>query len=429
LNTHRWDFTRVMALCAPRPVLLGNSDRDEIFPVPGYRRMAGKVRRLYKLYGAEDRFALLETHGPHKDTPELRKGAFAWMNCWLKGEKGGVSDPERPRLTPQQLKVLDHTPSDAINATVHLTFLKAAKHELPESPAKAKAWWPEAAGAWRKALRERVFGGWPRKPPPLDARPGGDVTHDGLRLRAFDFVSEEGVELRVFVLTHAKVEKPSPVVLSAVDEEGWKEWVRDLGPAFKTVLYGKGNAPPSPYPALDKVRFEQHRRTLGKHQWAFAFVAPRGVGPTRWSEVSPYTGKPAGQHVLRRFALIGQTLDGQRVWDVRRAVACLRAVAELKGVPLCLEGKKEMAGVALYAGLFEPGVARLDLWHPPASHRQGPTLLNVLRVLDMPQAVALAFPRQVKLYVKEAEAKAWDWPLRLQELLGKEHLEICKVRE
>jgi hypothetical protein len=47
-NTYRWDFTQVMALCAPRPLLLGNSDRDDIFPVAGYRRMADKVRLYVK---------------------------------------------------------------------------------------------------------------------------------------------------------------------------------------------------------------------------------------------------------------------------------------------------------------------------------------------------------------------------------------------
>ena len=99
-------------------------------------------------------------------------------------------------------------------------------------------------------------------------------------------------------------------------------------------------------------------------------------------------------------------------------------------MPLWLQGKGEAAGLVLYAALFEPDVARLDLWHPPASHRDGPVFLNVLRVLDVPQAVALAFPRQVKLYVTDdAEAKAWEWPLLLQRALGQEWLQIRKVKE
>src|SRR5262249_20337694 len=149
------------------------------------------------------------------------------------------------------------------------------------------------------------------------------------------------------------------------------------------------------------------------------------------SEQDPFDPKrPAAHQIRRRFALIGETLDGQRVWDVRRALGALRTVPDLKGVPLWLQGKKEMAGIALYAGLFEPDVARFDLWHPPASHRQGPIFLNVLRVLDMPQAVALTLPRKVKIYVKDdAEAKVWEWPLELQKALGQENLQIRKVGE
>ena len=119
----------------PRPLLLGNSDADDIFPVAGYRRLADKAQRIYELYGAADRFQLLETKGPHKDTPELRVGAFRWMNRWLKNERGEVRDDEVAKLTPRQLKVFDRLPADAINATIHESFLKAAKIELPQAPA------------------------------------------------------------------------------------------------------------------------------------------------------------------------------------------------------------------------------------------------------------------------------------------------------
>jgi cephalosporin-C deacetylase-like acetyl esterase len=418
-NTHRWDFTQVMALCAPRPLLLGNSDVDEIFPVPGYQRPADKVRRLYELYDARDHFDLMETKGPHKDTPELRLGAYRWMNRWLKNDNGEVTEPERPRLKPQQLKVFDRPPNDAINPIIHERFLNPAHSELPQAPEVAKERWKGQAPQWRDALRERVFHGWAEKPPPLNVRPAEDVKHNGLRLRAYDFTSEGEVELRLWLLTAEKVEKPAEVILTAVDEPGWQEWVGDLGPAFKAPLQL------STEPKPNEARFEQHRKALEFQRWAFATVAPRGVGPTRWSETNPVDGKPYGHQIRRKFALLGQTLDGQRVWDVRRAVQALRTVAEVKDVPLSLQGKDEMAGVALYAALFEPDVARLDLWHPPASHYQGPIFLNVRRILDMPQAVALAFPRKVRLHVKDpADAKSWEWPLQLQKALGQECLEV-----
>jgi acetyl esterase/lipase len=423
-NTYRWDFTQVIALCAPRPLLLGNSDNDDIFPVAGYHRMADKVRRLYDLYGASDRFQLMETQGPHKDTPELRLGAYRWLNRWLKGDARDVTEVEPRRLAPPQLKVFDTLPYDALNPLVPEGWRRPAPTDPLAPPEVTREWWKGKAPQWREALRGQVFRGWPEQPPPLNMRPNGDVKQEGLRLRAWDFVSEDEVELRLWLLTAEKTEKPTLVVLNALDEPGWQEWVADLGPAFKDV-HQLLTAP-----KRDEAKLTQNRRMLEKQKWAFAAVAPRGIGPTRWSEASRFDGKPAGHQIRRRYALLGQTLDGQRVWDVRRALAGLRTVADLKDVPLWLQGKGEMAGIALYASLFEPDVVRLDLWHPPASHAQGPTFLNVRRILDMPQALALAFPHKVRLYVKDdVEAKAWEWPLRLQKALGEDYLQIRKVSD
>ncbi len=399
VNTYRWDFPTVAALCAPRPLMLGNSDADNIFPVPGYRRLYDKARRIYDLYGASDKFVLLETKGPHKDTPELRRGAFAWLNRWLKDEKGEVTEREYTRLEPQKLKVLDQAPADAINATVQETFIKPAAIEVPQDAAKVPAWWKSRSAELKKELLAKCFRGWPQQAPPLRVKPAGEVTHDGLRLRAFDFTSEEAVDLRLWLLTAEMVDRPALVVLTAVDEAGWQEWTTELGPRFQEILQL------STIPGLDGPKFADTKKVLAANKWAFATLAPRGVGPTRYAEA----GKPADVHIKRRFALLGQTLDGQRVWDVRRGLAVLRGVDDLKGVPLWLQGKGDMAGVVLYAAIFEPDVARVDLWHLPPSHRQGPTFLNVRRVLDTPQALALVFPRKVVLYEKDAAtAKAWD---------------------
>src|SRR5262249_12653333 len=141
VNTYRWDFSQVMALCAPRPLLLGNSDADAIFPVAGYRRMVEKVRHIYDLYGASNKFALLETSGPHKDTPELRRGAYLSMNRWLKGDAGEVTEREPPPFKPQQLKVFDRFPDDAANATIHESFIRPVSPELPRVPEVARQWW------------------------------------------------------------------------------------------------------------------------------------------------------------------------------------------------------------------------------------------------------------------------------------------------
>jgi hypothetical protein len=115
--------------------------------------------------------------------------------------------------------------------------------------------------------------------------------------------------------------------------------------------------------------------------------------------------------------LLGQTLDGMRVWDVRRAAQSLRSVPALEGVPLWLQGERGMSGIALYAALFEPDVARLDLWQLPRSHREGPDFLNVLKVLDVPQAVALAAERS-KVRIYQAGTEGWEYPAAVAGKLG-----------
>jgi hypothetical protein len=285
-------------------------------------------------------------------------------------------------MSPQQLKVLQSRPDDAINATVHETFRKPARLELPRSPEVARAWWQSKAPEIREELRTQVFGGWPVKPPPLQVQAAEDLSHGGLRLRAFDFQSEDEVELRLWLLTSDKVARPSLVVLAAVDEKEWQDWVQTLGPVFRGSLQ-LGTAP-----SLNEKRFEQMRRMLTAHPWAMATVAPRGIGPTRWSSRGP-DPKAADAADRRRFVMLGQTL---------------------------------------YAALFEPSVQRLDLWHPHPSHDQGPTFLNVRSLIDMPQAMALALPRQIRVYVQDkSEGRAWEWPLELQALLGQEGLRIQEV--
>ena len=101
---------------------------------------------------------------------------------------------------------------------------------------------------------------------------------------------------------------------------------------------------------------------------------------------------------------MGQTLAGQQVWDARRAVSAIQSQADLKATKLTLHGEGDSAALALYAGLFEPSVTAFDLWHLPQSHANGPALLNVLRVLDVPFAVTLAAPRKVTLHVAKKDA-------------------------
>jgi hypothetical protein len=155
---------------------------------------------------------------------------------------------------------------------------------------------------------------------------------------------------------------------------------------------------------------------LESNKWVMVYLAPRGVGPTAFtSDEKKYT------QILRRFPLLGQTLEGMQVWDTRRAIQALRTIPTLAKPPLWLQSDRRMAGVALYASLFEDHIARLDLHDLPASHVDGPHLLNVLKTLDLPTTLALAAERsRVLLYAPKPQfteyaghvSKSLHWPDR-----------------
>jgi hypothetical protein len=101
-----------------------------------------------------------------------------------------------------------------------------------------------------------------------------------------------------------------------------------------------------------------------------------------------------------------------RVWDVRRALQALADPKGARAMHVEVQAEGEAAGIALYAALFGPAVERLTLTGLPRSHRDGPDLLNVLRFLDLPQAVALA-ARCMDVTLRQPDDPAWDYPREL----------------
>ena len=240
------------------------------------------------------------------------------------------------------------------------------------------------------------------------------VTRGGVRLHAYDFASQENVRLRLYVAQGDRPEPPELVVLNVLDDAGWDKWLAEMRPNFGEELKGEA------LPPADAEGAAETMQMLRSRKWAMAWVAPRGVGPTAWN---PDAKKQT--QIRRRFALLGQTVAGMRVWDTRRAAQVLRSVEGMKGVPLWLQAEDRMAGVALYASLFEPDVARLDLWRLPPSHRDGPDLLNVLKTLDTPAAVAMAAERS-KVRIYQADQSGWDYPAAVASKLawGDDRLQI-----
>src|SRR5262249_13542378 len=120
---------------------------------------------------------------------------------------------------------------------------------------------------------------------------------------------------------------------------------------------------------------------------AAVLLSPRGCGSLKWTARKP----PLPERAL---ALVGRTVDTGRVWDVQAAARWLHEEEE-PHKRLLVAGKGNAGVIAAYPTLLESCIEELSLVEPPASHKDGPTFLNVLRVLDVPDALGLLAPRRL----------------------------------
>jgi hypothetical protein len=237
----------------------------------------------------------------------------------------------------------------------------------------------------------------------------GDV-----RLSAYDFTSQNGIRLRLY-LAHRDGLKPKDlklINLNALDETGWRKFLGSMRIDFPKAFESE---PATTVERDDVESLNRTREVIQKLTLSgLAFVAPRGVGPTAWKQ-----DDRSQTQIRRRFMLLGQTLDGMRVWDVRRAVQALSSLEGFKPDQFQLQGSRDMAGLVLYAALFETktltSVVPLEL---SASHRNGPIFLNVLRFLDIPQTVAMVAEYMDVSMRRQDDAGPWEYPLAVEKALG-----------
>ena len=114
--------------------------------------------------------------------------------------------------------------------------------------------------------------------------------------------------------------------------------------------------------------------------------------------------------------MLGQTLPERQVHDLLAGIALLRQ--EPATGPIALFGQGYTAPLAIYAGLLDPEVSELILSDPPTSHQdpETPEFLGILQIGDLPQNLALFYPRPIT-FIGEIPAP-YEWTRRLYEKLG-----------
>jgi cephalosporin-C deacetylase-like acetyl esterase len=354
-NTYGLDLSAVGALIAPRPLKLLSARRDEMFPPSGYNEVARLLRGLYEGNGAADKFAEYDHDAPHQDIPAFRKEADKWINRWLKSDATPFEEGEIKREEGAQLAVLDGTPADAVNDHIQDTFIRRAKLRVW----KTRAEWKQRRTELQAALKDKVF----------RALPNAQVPFDAVRVRETGWTDRYAEAWNVEFTSEPGVRITGQLFLP-----------RDTRLRDKALVYIKGADD-----LVDAVDYDLILPALGKQ--VVLTLRPRAVD---------YPLDLEGMATVKRTAaLLGATLESMQVSDILRAVEYLTSGEGLTPSSIAVFGRKQMGALGIYAALLEPRITRVIVDDPPSSHWQGPALLNVLRLTDLPETAAMVAPREI----------------------------------
>jgi dienelactone hydrolase len=234
-----------------------------------------------------------------------------------------------------------------------------------------------------------------------DARPVTDPDmglahkHPGPELRAFpDALPEDQVNTKI---DQSFAPLGSPALPAAGQFEAWR---KDLLDRVKTTCFGAWPADREETGLVGLRGEEGPLVVLNPDEPA---EAPRTIRPR-----SGWTRKNPPNTVERSMALLGMTADSGRVWDILQAIRA-------SGKPVALTGRGQAGILAAYAALYEPLITSVTLVDPPASHREGPHFLGVLKVLDIPDALGLLAPRPLTIV---GDKPAFDRTAEIYRLAG-----------
>jgi hypothetical protein len=365
INYFGWDYAKLAALVAPRPLLFANSDSDGIFPLDGVLRTHRSLAKVYAKLGASHNLGLLITPGPHKDTQELQVGAFKWLLQNLLGQEPVIDSPALKELAPEQLAVFDReTPADERVTGASNEFTQAAAPETDPEQA-AKKW----VDLWLPNLQETAL--------KLPLRNLNDVQRFALassgdsKIGAWNALrsptaDDQGIYM---VALNAGGPGPAHVHVGAVDH-------------FEITADGIAEF-------LDSD--EARRLISGDAAAQHYFVQSRSAS---WQSKAGSLKNRI--HTIRRFYLLGQMPEQLALADTLNCLTWIGGTAGAQEIRLSGSGRS--AAIATIAGLLchsavhpdLPQIVELRVHDYPQDAESGPSLPGLGRIADFPSLLAAA---------------------------------------
>ena len=379
INYHRWCWPDIGALIAPRAFLIASGSEDVLWRPSGYRDVAHRIRHQYATLGVPAQFDLTEDLSPHGYTPKLRRAIFTFFNTHLKNDPTPVQDDVTDFVEPEANLLVfgGKLPEKDTMRQMDALLVKAADVSMPDTRTQ---WESHQKGALAR-LRQVTFRNIRSDSTPRlrdNLADGGTRDGDVYATRVFD--TADGLTLAVKTRHTAQGASPVPTVVFAMQPEA------------RSTFTGGGASRPGIYT-----------------EFATAGVEVRNTGATSVG--------PGYLWTLRRvYPLLGHTLPERQVQDLLSGAALMSQEAATG--PMALYGQGETAALAIYAAILDPNISELILDAPPESHTKPETaeFLGILRIGDLPQNLALMYPRPIT-FIGEMPP-SYEWTKLVYEKLG-----------
>jgi cephalosporin-C deacetylase-like acetyl esterase len=363
VNSYGMLYSEIGAMIAPRVQLLANADADRGFPMNTFTDLAAKMSEIYKLYGAESALRTSVTPGGHSDIEVIRLPVYSFFLKEFLGQtapltsEGPIDEPKPEALVCFR----DGLPIDERLTRIDEELIPQRRiTKLPELVT---------------TLRNEVFRYFPSEKKPLDPKWTDEPAGQGRLVKKVTFTSFDGLRVRGIYSLPDKAAGKLPALLVVDDRKGIRVW---------------GNEQP-----------------LERNQWGNRAVLivetlDRGTR-TLEANLRSSVDDDALHHMKRQAMVMGTTLESMQVYEILRSLELLRSLPEVDSARITVTGKGDAGINGLYAAVLDGNVEQTVIGSAPASHRQGPHYLGILRFTDIPETIAL-MGRKVKLYGETPDA-------------------------
>ena len=321
----------LLAMAAPKPVLIVSSVSDPSFPIAGARRVFAYGKSLYESYGKPDQIAMfVDTHTGHDLEKAKREPIYGWFQHWFMGRPDASPIPEPATITEPVDSPEMRCFGSGRNQPAGPGILRFVRSQAGKTSDALNTDYASLLGA-------------------LPAEPAQRPVVQRVRRQRLLIPSEEGLLLPAFLLM-----PPGTVngVIVGTDDRG-KEDLADTPICRRAVESG----------------------------WGFCGVDARANGEL--SSAHP-------NWIFAVHLLLGEHLPWRQGWDLSQTARYVAGLPDFAASPIVLYGGGPGASLAVTYALAMPAIKRL----PKLGFVQQGGFLSFRDFLDRPQNEQLSFRLQ-----------------------------------